>query len=172
MEIDTLELAQKLIARRSVSPDDAGCLDMVIDILAPLGFKCEKISVNGVDNLWARRGTAAPLVCFAGHTDVVPTGPLDRWQSDPFTPTIRDGVLYGRGASDMKTSIAAFVAAIVAFVGEHPDHPGSIGCCSLPTKRGPPSTARCAWSRLWRSAASKWITAWSASRPRSASSAT
>ena len=137
MEIDTLELAKKLIARRSVSPDDAGCLDMVIDILAPLGFKCEKISMNGVDNLWARRGTAAPLVCFAGHTDVVPTGPLDRWQSDPFTPTIRDGVLYGRGASDMKTSIAAFVAAIVAFVGEHPDHPGSIAVLFTSDEEGP-----------------------------------
>ena len=137
MEIDTLELAKKLIARRSVSPDDAGCLDMVIGILVPLGFKCEKISMNGVDNLWARRGTAAPLVCFAGHTDVVPTGPLDRWQSDPFTPTIRDGVLYGRGASDMKTSIAAFVAAIAAFVSEHPDHPGSIAVLFTSDEEGP-----------------------------------
>jgi len=137
VEIDTLELAKKLIARRSVSPDDAGCLDMVIEILAPLGFKCEKISMNGVDNLWARRGTAAPLVCFAGHTDVVPTGPLDRWQSDPFAPTIRDGVLYGRGASDMKTSIAAFVAAIAAFVSEHPDHPGSIAVLFTSDEEGP-----------------------------------
>ncbi len=137
MEIDTLEFAKKLIARRSVSPDDAGCLDMVIGILAPLGFKCEKISMNGVDNLWARRGTAAPLVCFAGHTDVVPTGPLDRWQSDPFAPTIRDGVLYGRGASDMKTSIAAFVAAIADFVSEHPDHPGSIAVLFTSDEEGP-----------------------------------
>jgi len=137
VEIDTLELAKKLIARRSVSPDDAGCLDMVIGILAPLGFKCEKISMNGVDNLWARRGTAAPLVCFAGHTDVVPTGPLDRWQSDPFTPTIRDGVLYGRGASDMKTSIAAFVAAIADFVTEHPGHSGSIAVLFTSDEEGP-----------------------------------
>lgn len=137
MEIDTLELAKKLIARRSVSPDDAGCLDMVIEILAPLGFMCEKISMNGVDNLWARRGTAAPLVCFAGHTDIVPTGPLDQWQSDPFTPTIRDGRFYGRGAADMKTSIAAFVAAIEAFVREHPDHAGSIAVLFTSDEEGP-----------------------------------
>ncbi len=137
MEIDTLELAKKLIARRSVSPDDAGCLDMVIEILRPLGFACEKISANGVDNLWARRGAAAPLVCFAGHTDVVPTGPLEQWHSDPFTPTIKDGVLYGRGAADMKTSIAAFVAAIADFVGEHPDHPGSIAVLFTSDEEGP-----------------------------------
>ncbi|MDP3137861.1 MAG: succinyl-diaminopimelate desuccinylase [Burkholderiaceae bacterium] len=135
--MDTLELAKKLIARRSVSPDDAGCLDMVIEILAPLGFTCEKISMNGVDNLWARRGTAAPLVCFAGHTDVVPTGPLDQWQSDPFTPTLRDGRFYGRGAADMKTSIAAFVAAIEAFVREHPDHAGSIAVLFTSDEEGP-----------------------------------
>jgi len=137
VEIDTLELTKKLIARRSVSPDDAGCLDMVIEILRPLGFACEKISANGVDNLWARRGAAAPLVCFAGHTDVVPTGPLEQWHSDPFTPTIKDGALYGRGAADMKTSIAAFVAAIADFVGEHPDHPGSIAVLFTSDEEGP-----------------------------------
>ncbi len=137
MEIDTLELAKKLIARRSVTPDDAGCLDMVIDVLKPLGFKCEKVSANGVDNLWARRGTAAPLVCFAGHTDVVPTGPLEHWHSDPFTPTVKEGVLYGRGAADMKTSIAAFVAAIADFVREQPDHPGSIAVLFTSDEEGP-----------------------------------
>ncbi len=126
VSIDTLELAKQLISRRSVSPDDAGCLDILIDLLKPLGFECEKISMGGVDNLWARCGAAGPLVCFAGHTDVVPTGPLEQWASDPFVPTIRDGVLYGRGAADMKSSLAAFVAAIADFVGEYPGHPGSI----------------------------------------------
>jgi succinyl-diaminopimelate desuccinylase len=136
-KIDTLALTQQLIARRSVSPDDAGCLDILIDILNPLGFRCEKISANGVDNLWARRGTQAPLVCFAGHTDVVPTGPLEQWHSDPFTPAIRDGVLYGRGAADMKTSLAAFVAAIAEFIRDHPDHAGSIAVLFTSDEEGP-----------------------------------
>ncbi|MEK6594343.1 MAG: succinyl-diaminopimelate desuccinylase [Pseudomonadota bacterium] len=136
-EINTLALTQQLIACRSLSPQDAGCLDILIDILRPLGFKCEKISANGVDNLWARRGTQAPLVCFAGHTDVVPTGPLDQWQSDPFTPAIRDGVLYGRGAADMKTSLAAFVAAITDFIREHPGHRGSIAALFTSDEEGP-----------------------------------
>ncbi|MGQ0749785.1 MAG: M20/M25/M40 family metallo-hydrolase, partial [Betaproteobacteria bacterium] len=112
MDINVLELALQLIARRSVTPDDAGCIDLLAGLLEPLDFRCERISANGVDNLWARRGTAAPLLCFAGHTDVVPTGPLNQWQTDPFSPTIKDGVLYGRGASDMKSSLAAFVVAI------------------------------------------------------------
>ena len=122
----TLELAHQLIARRSVTPHDAGCLDVLAARLAPLGFRCERINANGVENLWARRGAAAPLLCLAGHTDVVPTGPVENWGSDPFTPTIRDGVLYGRGASDMKTSLAAFVTAIERFVAAHPAHAGSI----------------------------------------------
>jgi succinyl-diaminopimelate desuccinylase len=126
MPDSTFDLAHQLIARRSVTPHDAGCLDLLAARLAPLGFGCERINANGVENLWARRGAAAPLVCFAGHTDVVPTGPLENWVSDPFTPTIRDGVLYGRGASDMKTSLAAFVTAIEAFVAAHPGHAGSI----------------------------------------------
>lgn len=137
MEIDTQQLAQELIARRSVTPADAGCLDLVTAVLEPLGFACEKLTLNGVDNLWARRGTHAPLVCFAGHTDVVPTGPLEHWQSDPFTPTIRDGVLYGRGAADMKSSIAGFVAAIARFVAAHPDHPGSIAVLFTSDEEGP-----------------------------------
>ena len=137
MEINTLELTKQLIARNSVSPVDAGCLDVLIAILEPLGFNCEKISMGGVDNLWARRGTAKPLVCFAGHTDVVPTGPLDQWISDPFTPTIRDGWLYGRGASDMKTSLAAFVLALRDFVKEHPDHPGSLAVMFTSDEEGP-----------------------------------
>jgi len=132
-----LDLTRQLIARRSVTPDDAQCLDLLTAALEPLGFHCERISLNGVENLWARRGNAAPLVCFAGHTDVVPTGPLDQWQSDPFTPTIRDGTLYGRGAADMKSSLAAFVVAIAAFVGAHPEHPGSIAVLFTSDEEGP-----------------------------------
>ena len=137
MLINTLELAKQLISCRSVTPDDAGCLDILSDLLKPLGFECEKLSMGGVDNLWARRGSSRPLVCFAGHTDVVPTGPLEQWGSDPFVPTIRDGVLYGRGASDMKTSLAAIVAAIADFVAEHPDHPGSLAVLFTSDEEGP-----------------------------------
>jgi len=137
MEMNTLELTQQLIARHSVSPEDAGCLELVIAELKPLGFECEIIAMNGVTNLWARRGRAAPLVCFAGHTDVVPTGPLENWGIDPFTPTIRDGVLYGRGASDMKTSIAAFVVAIREFVKANPDHAGSLAVMFTSDEEGP-----------------------------------
>ena len=122
----TLQLTQDLIARRSSTPDDAGCQALLQTRLEPLGFQFETLLSNGVTNLWARRGNSAPLICFAGHTDVVPTGPLDQWHSDPFTPTIRDGLLYGRGAADMKASLAAFVTAIENFVAQHPDHAGSI----------------------------------------------
>jgi succinyl-diaminopimelate desuccinylase len=137
VKTSTLELAQQLIARASVTPDDAGCLDILIGLLQPLGFACEKISMGGVDNLWARRGSAAPLVCFAGHTDVVPTGPAEQWHSDPFEPTIRDGVLYGRGASDMKSSLAAFVVALADFVAQYPDHPGSLAVLFTSDEEGP-----------------------------------
>jgi succinyl-diaminopimelate desuccinylase len=123
---DTLELARALIARRSVSPDDAGCQELLGRRLRALGFTLEPLVSNGVTNLWARRGTAAPLVCLAGHTDVVPTGPLDEWLSDPFVPTERDGKLYGRGAADMKSSLAAFVTALEGFLRAHPDPRGSI----------------------------------------------
>ena len=123
---DTLALTQALIARRSNTPDDAGCQDLMQARLAPLGFRFETLASNGVINLWARRGDTSPVVCFAGHTDVVPTGPLDQWHSDPFTPTIRDGILYGRGASDMKASLAAFITSIESFVANHPNHQGSI----------------------------------------------
>ena len=122
----TLDLAQALIARRSVTPDDAGCLDLIAARLAPLGFALERIDAGGVSNLWARRGSAAPLLCFAGHTDVVPTGPVDKWASDPFAPTIRDGHLYGRGAADMKSSVAAFVVAVERFLAVVPQPKGSI----------------------------------------------
>ena len=123
----TLELAKALIARRSLTPDDAGCQEILIGRLEKLGFKIEKMRFGNVDNFWARRGGANPLVVFAGHTDVVQTGPIEQWHSDPFEPTIRDGMLYGRGSADMKTSIAAFIVALEEFIPRHPDHSGSIG---------------------------------------------
>src|SRR5512139_2254196 len=122
----TLQLAQQLISRPSLTPKDEGCLDIIGARVSPLDFKLEKMRHGEVDNLWARRGTASPVVCFAGHTDVVPTGPVEKWHSDPFTPSIRDGMLYGRGAADMKGSLAAFVTAIEKFVAAHPQHAGSI----------------------------------------------
>jgi len=115
-----LEKARALIARPSVTPDDAGCLDLVGSWLTPLGFRLERIDAGGVSNLWARRGTAGRLVCFAGHTDVVPTGPLEHWTSPPFDPAVRDGHLYGRGAADMKSSIAACVVAIERLLARRP----------------------------------------------------
>ncbi len=122
----TLELAKTLIARRSLTPDDAGCQEILIERLEKLGFHIERMRFGNVDNLWARRGTKNPVVVFAGHTDVVPSGPEASWFSPPFEPTIRDGMLYGRGAADMKTSIAAFITAIEAFIKDHPEHEGSI----------------------------------------------
>jgi succinyl-diaminopimelate desuccinylase len=137
LENDTLELARALLARRSVTPDDAGCLELIAERLAPLGFVCERMDHQRVSNLWARRGTAPPLVCFAGHTDVVPTGPLDQWASDPFVPVIREDALHARGAADMKSSIAAFVCAVRAFIGRHPDHAGSIALLLTSDEEGP-----------------------------------
>ncbi len=122
----TLDLAAQLISRRSVTPEDGGCMDLIGARLKPLGFTLEAINRGNTVNLWARRGSAAPLVCLAGHTDVVPTGPVEQWTSDPFTPTLRDGMLYGRGAADMKGSLAAFVTAVETFVARHPQHQGSI----------------------------------------------
>ncbi|MCC7487214.1 MAG: succinyl-diaminopimelate desuccinylase [Burkholderiales bacterium] len=137
MSLDALDLARKLITRPSVTPEDAGCLDLVAGLVAPLGFRCERIDANGVSNLWARRGTHAPLVCFAGHTDVVPTGPLEHWTSHPFMPAEREGMLYGRGAADMKSSLAAFVAAVAGFVEAHSDHRGSIALLFTSDEEGP-----------------------------------
>ncbi|MEO8157724.1 MAG: succinyl-diaminopimelate desuccinylase [Betaproteobacteria bacterium] len=122
----TFDLTRELISRVSVTPNDGGCQEVLAKRLAALGFTIEHLRFGDVDNLWARRGSDAPLICFAGHTDVVPTGPLDQWHSDPFQATVRDGVLYGRGAADMKSSIAAFVTAIEGFLARHPDHAGSI----------------------------------------------
>ena len=122
----TIELAKALIRCRSVTPEDAGCQQLIAQRLQPLGFRIEPMRFGSVDNLWARRGEAKPVICFAGHTDVVPPGPLAQWESDPFEPSERDGHLYGRGAADMKTSIAAFVTAVERFCRTHPSHPGSI----------------------------------------------
>lgn len=133
----TLDLVQQLIRRRSVTPDDAGCQAHLAQRLAASGFRAETLARNGTTNLWLRRGTARPTVVFAGHTDVVPTGPVEQWSSDPFEPTIRDGMLYGRGAADMKSSIAAFVVAAEEFVRARPDHPGSIALLLTSDEEGP-----------------------------------
>jgi succinyl-diaminopimelate desuccinylase len=133
----TLALTEELISLRSVTPADGGCQLKMAERLKPLGFACETIASGDVTNLWARRGTAQPLLVFAGHTDVVPTGPLDRWTSDPFVPTHRDGKLYGRGAADMKTSLAAMIVAVEEFVGAHPNHKGSIGFLITSDEEGP-----------------------------------
>jgi len=123
----TLDLTIDLLKRQSNTPEDAGCQELMISRLESLGFKIERMRFGDVDNFYARRGTSGPLLVFAGHTDVVPTGPLDQWNTPPFEPTIKDGMLYGRGAADMKTSLAAFITAIEEFVAAHPDHNGSIG---------------------------------------------
>jgi succinyl-diaminopimelate desuccinylase len=133
----TLALTEKLLALSSVTPDDKGCQRHLIDLLEPLGFVCETIVSNGVTNLWARKGTTAPLLAFAGHTDVVPTGPVEQWQSQPFIPTHRDGKLYGRGSADMKTSIAAMVVACEEFIAAHPQHKGSIAFLITSDEEGP-----------------------------------
>ena len=133
----TLELAQSLIARASVTPEDAGCQPLLAERLEKLGFLVEHLRFGEVDNLWARRGSTAPLFAFAGHTDVVPPGPLEAWDSDPFTPTVRNGELYGRGAADMKSGIAAMVTACERFVAAHPDHAGSIAFLITSDEEGP-----------------------------------
>lgn len=126
----TLELAKTLIRQQSITPNDAGCQAIIAERLQPLGFKIEHLNFSDqhgeVKNIWARRGNQSPCLVFSGHTDVVPTGELESWRSDPFSPTERDGKLYGRGAADMKTSLAAFVTSLETFVGENPDHKGSI----------------------------------------------
>jgi len=133
----TFQLTSDLISRRSVTPADEGCQALVAARLAPLDFHAEVVASNGVTNLWLRRGRSRPLAVFAGHTDVVPAGPLDQWLSDPFVPTVRDGKLYGRGAADMKSSIAAFVVAAEEFVRARPDHPGSIALLLTSDEEGP-----------------------------------
>ena len=133
----TLELAQNLLARRSVTPADEGCQLLMSERLAAAGFTIEPLPFGNVQNLWARRGRGPPLFCFAGHTDVVPTGPLEEWRSDPFVPVIRDGVLFGRGAADMKSGLAAMVTATEAFVRARPAHKGSIAFLITSDEEGP-----------------------------------
>lgn len=133
----TLSLVKELISRPSVTPQDKGCQQLLIDTLEPHGFKADKLDFAEVENLWLRRGNEAPLFCFAGHTDVVPTGPLESWKFDPFTATEADGKLYGRGSADMKGGIAAFTAACERFVRDHPDHKGSIALLITSDEEGP-----------------------------------
>ena len=127
MDNAVLTLAMDLIARPSVTPEDAGCQELILQRLEPLGFTVERLNYGSVTNFWARRGSGRPLLVFAGHTDVVPPGPLERWSSAPFVPTVRDGFLLGRGAADMKGGLAAMVTAAESFIAEYPDHRGSIG---------------------------------------------
>jgi len=133
----TISLAKDLISRASVTPEDAGCQEVMIARLEAIGFQVERMRFGEVDNFWARRGTEHPVLAFAGHTDVVPTGPVERWDSAPFEPTIRDGYLYGRGAADMKGSLAAWVVALEEFVAKHPNHKGSLALLITSDEEGP-----------------------------------
>jgi succinyl-diaminopimelate desuccinylase len=133
----TLELTQALIARQSVSPADGGCQALMIERLAAVGFSVESLRFGPVDNFWAKRGSGSPVFCFAGHTDVVPSGPLDEWRSDPFEPVIRDGLLYGRGAADMKSGLAAMLTASEEFIGQYPKHRGTIAFLITSDEEGP-----------------------------------
>jgi succinyl-diaminopimelate desuccinylase len=129
--------ARELIGRASVTPDDAGCQDWLAERLIALGFTIEKLVCGNVANLWARRGSSSPVACFAGHTDVVPTGPLERWTHPPFQPTEKGDNLFGRGAADMKGSIAAFLVAVEDFIAAYPGHPGSVAWLITSDEEGP-----------------------------------
>lgn len=131
------DLACELISRRSVTPDDAGCQALIAARLTQAGFRCEHLRFGEVDNLWATHGSGGPLLVFLGHTDVVPSGPVENWQSDPFEPVVRDGRLYGRGAADMKSGVAAMVVALEAFVARHPHHRGRVGLLLTSDEEGP-----------------------------------
>ena len=133
----TLELCSELIRRPSVTPQDAGCQALMMDHLTALGFTCTALPFGEVDNFWAEHGSGGPILVFAGHTDVVPTGPAEQWHSPPFEPTMVDGLLYGRGAADMKGSLAAMLVACEEFLAEHPDHPGRIGFLITSDEEGP-----------------------------------
>jgi len=139
MTLDTFELCCQLIRQASVTPEDAGCQDIMIERLSAIGFKCEKLRFGEVDNFWAEHGDpdSGPLFVFAGHTDVVPTGPSEQWDSPPFEPSVRDGMLYGRGSADMKGSLAAMINACECFISEHPDHKGRIGFLITSDEEGP-----------------------------------
>lgn len=133
----TVDLCCELIRRQSVTPLDSGCQDLMIERLSKIGFICTRMPFGGVENFWAERGTDGPLLAFAGHTDVVPTGPAEQWDHPPFEPTIRDGVLFGRGTADMKASLAAMVVACEGFVEEYPNHNGRIGFLITSDEEGP-----------------------------------
>ncbi|MBA1146417.1 succinyl-diaminopimelate desuccinylase [Ectothiorhodospiraceae bacterium WFHF3C12] len=133
----TLDLARSLIQRRSVTPDDAGCQEMLAERLGACGFECQRLDFGEVINLWARLGEGQPLLAFVGHTDVVPTGPEARWHHGPFDATVEDGVLYGRGAADMKGSLAAFVTAVERFLAEGPPTRGAIAMLVTSDEEGP-----------------------------------
>ncbi len=133
----TVALAQELMARASVSPTDGGCQALMIERLEALGFTVDTLRFGAVDNFWAKRGKGGPVFCFAGHTDVVPTGPLDDWATDPFAPVIKDGMLYGRGAADMKSGLAAMLTASEEFVARYPDHAGTIAFLITSDEEGP-----------------------------------
>ena len=133
----TFDLATELIRRRSITPEDAGCQALMIERLEAIGFRVERMRFGDVDNFWARHGDSGPLFAFAGHTDVVPTGPVDQWHSDPFVATKRDGWLYARGAADMKASLAAFVTGIESFLAAHPEPAGSIALLLTSDEEGP-----------------------------------
>ncbi|ROR20027.1 succinyldiaminopimelate desuccinylase [Vibrio crassostreae] len=133
----TLALAKDLISRQSVTPEDAGCQELMINRLKALGFEIEVMVFEDTTNFWARRGTEAPLFAFAGHTDVVPAGPIEQWNTKPFEPTIVDGFLHGRGAADMKGSLASMIVAVEQFIAQHPDHTGSIGFLITSDEEGP-----------------------------------
>lgn len=134
---NTLLLAQKLIQQKSVTPEDAACQEILMEHLQPIGFSSETMQFEEVTNLWARRGTEGPLLAFAGHTDVVPTGPLNEWTNPPFDALIKDGMLHGRGAADMKGSLAAFITACERFIAKHPNHKGSIAYLITSDEEGP-----------------------------------
>jgi succinyl-diaminopimelate desuccinylase len=133
----TLALTEDLLRRPSVSPEDHGCLDVISARLEKLGFRNERMTFGPVENLWSRRGSAAPMLCFAGHTDVVPTGPREEWRTDPFEPVIRDGMLYGRGAADMKSGLAAMITATERFLARHPHPAGSLAYLLTSDEEGP-----------------------------------
>ncbi|MGH8119996.1 MAG: succinyl-diaminopimelate desuccinylase, partial [Gammaproteobacteria bacterium] len=133
----TLKLARELISRPSVTPEDGGCQRLIAERLKKKGFKARHLRFADVDNLWITHGKGSPCFIYVGHTDVVPTGPLEKWTSDPFQPEIRDGHLYGRGAADMKGSIACMVTALERFIGKHPDHKGTIGMLITSDEEGP-----------------------------------
>jgi succinyl-diaminopimelate desuccinylase len=133
----TIALAQDLMARASVTPEDKGCQELMIARLKAIGFNVERMPFGDVDNFWARRGTDKPVLAFAGHTDVVPSGPVNQWHTPPFEPTLKDGFLYGRGAADMKGSLASWVVALEEFVALHPNHRGSLALLITSDEEGP-----------------------------------